>query len=261
VAVTTTNRRIGVLSVLGGIFLASGCGDDLKRPGIYERASLSRGAHLYDDWLGVTGTTPTGDNPGYAQTQGKAKGAATWRCKECHGVDYRGVDGFYSSGSHFTGVAGLVQSSSEDESALFTGIHDACFGPATPASGSQLSDADVWDLVKFIREGVVDLTPYLDATGVPINGDPANGKLLYEGQCVRCHGADGSKLNIGSAVSVSYIGTEANKNGFNFQHRVRFGLVPTPGTLKQEMPAAVNFGWSMGDIRDVLTYARTLPTK
>ena len=28
----------------------------------------------------------------------------TWRCKECHGWDYRGAPGAYSIGSDFTGI-------------------------------------------------------------------------------------------------------------------------------------------------------------
>ena len=31
----------------------------------------------------------------------------TWRCKECHGWDYRGAEGAYASGSHFTGIKGV----------------------------------------------------------------------------------------------------------------------------------------------------------
>jgi thiosulfate dehydrogenase len=115
--------------------------------------------------------------------------------------------------------------------------------------------------VKFVRDGVVDLAPNMVPAGVPTLGDVAAGKALYTAECSRCHGADGANLNIGSAAAVSYIGTEAVKNGYNFTHRVRFGLAAAPGTFKQEMPAAVNFGWTPKNVADVLTYARTLPQK
>jgi mono/diheme cytochrome c family protein len=250
------------------LFLALGCAEEPSKPSsAYAAASLSRGAHLYDDWQTVTGITPPGDNPGYKQTLGTVKGAATWRCKECHGVDYRGVDGFYGSGSHFSGVKGLVEAREKDERELYDAIRGECFGPASANSGAWLSDADVWALVKFVREGVIDLSPNLsgptlDPVGVPTHGgDVVAGQVLYNAECSRCHGPDGATINIGTALGVSYIGTEAVKNGFNFQHRVRFGLAAAPGSFKQTMPGAVNFGWSTKDVIDVLTYARTLPQK
>ena len=63
---------------------------------------LVRGGQLYDTWWKVAGvkdtTPPAGNNPDYARTTGTQQGPATWRCKECHGWDYRGRDGAYQSG-------------------------------------------------------------------------------------------------------------------------------------------------------------------
>ena len=249
-------------AALLALSIVLGCGDGISRPDAYGRASLTRGAKLFDNWQEVTGVTPAGDNPNYSLTKGTAKGAATWRCKECHGIDYRGVDGLYASGSHFTGVKGLLQAAGADPKTLFDAMRGQCLGPTSVSAGSQLSDADVMDLAKFVREGVVDLTQYLDATavGVPLAGDAAVGKVLYDDQCARCHGVGGTSLNIDGTPG-HYVGTEATKNGYNLQHRIRFGLAAVPGTLKQEMPAAVNFGWSMQDVMDVIVYSRTLPVK
>jgi mono/diheme cytochrome c family protein len=250
-----------------GLLLAA-CGSGVSHPTGYGAASAMRGAHLYDNLQVVTGVNPAGDNPGYKKTPGKVTGAATWRCKECHGPDYRGVDGFYATGSHFTGVKGLVASTGKDKTELFNAIRTSCLGPTGADAGSLLSDDDVWDLVKFVREGIIDVTPYLDAGGAPIGGDAGKGKVLYEAQCMRCHDADGARINIGAAenypivtpVHVSYVGTEANHAAFNFfHHRVRFGLAAAPGDFVEEMPAAINFGWTMADVRDLLTYCRTLP--
>ena len=36
---------------------------------------------------------------GLHKTQMNASGSDTWRCKECHGWDYMGVDGAYAGGS------------------------------------------------------------------------------------------------------------------------------------------------------------------
>ncbi|MCP3904086.1 MAG: hypothetical protein GY715_10675, partial [Planctomycetes bacterium] len=57
-----------------------------------------RGGQLWDKWWVVTGAAePVGDHPLYPPA-GTQTGSTTWRCKECHGWDYKGVDGAYSSG-------------------------------------------------------------------------------------------------------------------------------------------------------------------
>jgi mono/diheme cytochrome c family protein len=72
--------------------------------------ALSGGGILYDMWWAVTGADePTGDHPLWAtQNTNTRTGPDTWRCKECHGWDYRGADGAYGSGSHFTGFVGVL---------------------------------------------------------------------------------------------------------------------------------------------------------
>jgi thiosulfate dehydrogenase len=256
------SRSTPLTSALAALALAAlaGCGSDLPRATALARASLARGGKLYDNWQAVTGVTPDGDNPAYASTQGTAKGAATWRCRECHGVDYRGADGNYGSGSHFTGVMGLVASANKSQEELFAAIHDGVDGTGSFHYGTYLSDDDVWDLVRFIRAGIADVTPYLDSAGNPLNGDVANGKVRYGELCVRCHGEDGTKINFGNASRGPRFIRDETGNGFNFVHRVRFGLASDLAELDAEMPAAIDAGWTVKDAVDVLTYARTLPS-
>lgn len=69
--------------------------------------AMARGGQLYDNWMAVVEADPPKQtHPAYPAT-GKKKGATTWRCKECHGWDYKGVDGAYAKGSHFTGIKGV----------------------------------------------------------------------------------------------------------------------------------------------------------
>ena len=46
---------------------------------------------------------PSGDHPMWARRPdaeaNSRSGADTWRCKECHGWDYKGKDGAYAKGS------------------------------------------------------------------------------------------------------------------------------------------------------------------
>jgi len=66
--------------------------------------TIARGGQLYDNWMAVVeAEEPEATHPAYP-ADGKKKGAATWRCKECHGWDYRGKDGAYAKGSHATGI-------------------------------------------------------------------------------------------------------------------------------------------------------------
>ena len=68
---------------------------------------LSEGGRLYDKWWQEYGLKKPGQTHPAYPTKGVKKGANTWRCKECHGWDYRGKDGAYSKGSHFTGIKGI----------------------------------------------------------------------------------------------------------------------------------------------------------
>jgi len=254
--IRVTFARVALMAV--AISAAAGCGDTGGGGGggdPYANASVSRGGRLYDTWWVVKGTAePSSENPGYALTQGTQTGSVTWRCKECHGWDYKGVAGAYATGSHLTGVPGLLDAGNRSQDELTATIRDGLTGEAMSAFGTHLSPADLWDLVKFVKEGTVDLTPYIDsATKAPISADPVRGKTLYDGTCLECHGADGSRLNFGTALEPEYLGHVASGNPWEFQHKVRFGQ---PG---ENMPSAVDDGWTMQDVMDVLSHARTLP--
>lgn len=244
---------VALLAALGAA--CSSGGEDDPNATAYANASVSRGGKLYDSWFATKGSAaPTGENPGYALTQGTQTGSVTWRCKECHGWDYKGATGAYGRGSHFTGVAGLQDTGNHAPEALVAVIRNGIAGEAMSSFGSQLTDADIWDLVKFLREGIIDLTPYIDdATKAPKNADPVRGKTLFDGTCVECHGDDGTKLNFGTLAEPEYVGTVAAENPWEFQHKVRVGQ---PG---EDMPSALDAGWSMQDVMDVLSHARTLP--
>ncbi|NIN67785.1 MAG: hypothetical protein GTO63_24380, partial [Anaerolineae bacterium] len=63
-------------------------------------------------------------------------------------------------------------------------------------------------------------------------------------------------VNFGDEDEPEYVGTIATDNPQEFLHKVRFGQ---PG-INPAMPAAVDLGWSVQDVVDVLAYAQTLPT-
>src|SRR3990170_8450749 len=76
-------------------------------------ATIALGGKLYDNWMKTAGVaTPEGNSPLWAgQATNTRSGADTWRCKECHGWDYKGKDGAYAKGSHLTGFPGVYNAS------------------------------------------------------------------------------------------------------------------------------------------------------
>ena len=207
---------------------------------------------------GVTAAEPIGDHPFWASrpdTQSNTRvGSVTWRCKECHGWDYKGVDGAYGSGSHRTGIAGIFGTTRSASEAFDLIKTDHGYGNAG------LSDDDIWDLAKFVLEGQIDTDDLIDASEAFV-GNLDNGQTLYDSgigtgtACMVCHGADGLQAPPGVDPDEhdDFVGLIANENPWEFQHKVRFGQ---PGTA---MSGSVADGGTTQDVADLGAYAQSLP--
>lgn len=219
-------------------------------------ASIARGGAIYDKWWEVVegSTEPVEDNPMWLlQSSNTRSGVDTWRCKECHGWDYRGKDGAYSSGSHYTGFPGVYNADTTKTKAQLMKILKGNSG--TQIDFTFLGDEALIDLVNFLSEGLLYDPLYINYdTKQVIGANIENGRGLFLGSChMHCHGMTGQRLNIGSEDEPEYVGTLANSNPWEVLHKIRFGNPGTP------MPSAVANGWSIQDIVDVLGYAQTLP--
>ncbi len=210
-----------------------------------------QGGLAYDEWWVVAGLDePTGDQALWAtQSTNEREGPDTYRCKECHGWDYKGADGAYGSGSHRTGFPGIFASADKSvdelETALTTGDHDF----------SVMGEDQIANLIAFIQEGLVDYGQYIDSdTGSIIDADLENGEDLYTGLCRACHGSDGRARNFGSEEEPEYLGDLAADNPWEAFHKGRFGH---PGS-DPEMPSTLMEGWTIEEVRDVIGYAQTL---
>jgi len=208
--------------------------------------SVKRGGLLYDKWFAGR-EKPETNHPLYPATA-KKKGAATWRCKECHGWDYIGARGRYAKGSHFTGIKGTYQvagkPASKIEPMLKSGNHDF---------SKMLSDADIRALATFLSEGQVDIAKFVDSDNRAL-GEADGGKPLYEENCASCHGTDGGQLDFKAKKDgVQGVGWLARKNPQETLHKIRFGH---PGS---DMPSmVVDAGLGEKQISDLLAYAQTL---
>ena len=214
--------------------------------------SVARGGAMYDKWWKIAdgATEPTGDMPVWAaQSSNTRSGADTWRCKECHGWDYEGVDGAYSSGSHKTGFAGVLNAGDSNSAAELVAILKGGDN-ADHDFSSVLSDADLEDLANFINEGLISHAPLIDYDlKEPIGADLANGETLFTATCSVCHGSDGILIDFHEGTGVTGV---ANDNPWETLHKIRFG---NPGT---GMPQTYLLDWSLQDQVDVLGYAQTL---
>ena len=206
--------------------------------------SIARGGKLYDKWFKVnTSNAPNMANPAYPES-GKYKGkkASDWRCKECHGWDYLGKDGAYSSGKHFTGIGGIFQASTMNRTKLASVLRDNNHGYA----GNMLSDRDVMDISNFLQEGMVDMDRYIDRSSKKISGDAVKGKSYYQTICTGSHGLDGKAED-----EAPPLGKLSNKNPWESLHKI------LNGQPDAEMPALLALDMQVSV--DILAYLQTLP--
>ncbi len=208
-----------------------------------------RGGKLYDNWMEELGVdAPEGDQPLWAtQSSNTRSGGDTWRCKECHGWDYKGADGAYGSGSHLTGFPGVYQLADEDPSVAL----DALVGGTNPDHdfSAYLDEQALTDLALFISEEVIDTE-----TVISLSGDTDNGKTLFENNCVDCHGPEALAINFHPDSEPEYPATIANENPLEFLSKLRVGQ---PGVA--DMPSGIDNGWTEQEYADVIAYVQTLP--
>lgn len=209
---------------------------------------LSSGGRIYDNWWNALDKEPPQTtHPSYPAT-GKTTGASTWRCKECHGWDYRGVDGVYGSGSHYTGIKGIYGAIGANEAAIAALIRDPVHG----YTEEMINEEELKRLAAFVSRGQADISRYVNLeTREIIWGDLNRGRAIFQSICAACHGFDGRALDWGDGDEHAYIGTEA----FAAPDEV-FGKIMNghPGVAMINLRA---FGPEAA--HDVLSYAATLP--
>lgn len=275
----TCGRLVGVpaAGIIVGLFVFSvaggwGCRQSaVTEPGVppeLAKADGARGGGLYDKFWAIAGVeAPKTDHPLWASRpdkgSNKRKGPDTWRCKECHGWDYKGIEGAYRSGSHKTGFAGIFGTKLSARE-VFSLLKEPS-GPGEKASGhhygSVLGDGDLWDLTKFVLEGQIVTETMIDGSG-KFTGDAPKGAKWYRSgvgtlaACEKCHGEDGLKVPKGAPETYSaWVGKMAKANPWEVQHKVRFGQPKTP------MVAWFGTEFSARDMADLGAFAQTLPTE
>lgn len=151
-------------------------------------ASVAAGGRMYDDWIReLARKKPTTVHPLYpADGQYTKTPWQTWRCVTCHGWDYLGDKGAFSTGENYTGtkgVAGMIGSTPAQVSAILTdekhGYKDF------------LDDEALEDISNFIVKGLVPMDRVIDRASGRALIEPVTSSAHFSTICVNCHGSDG----------------------------------------------------------------------
>lgn len=209
---------------------------------------LSAGGRIYDNWWkALDREEPGGTHPSYPAA-GAQEGETTWRCKECHGWDYKGVDGVYRAGSHYTGIKGIDGAIGMDEGSIAALLR----APLHGYTRDMITDDELARVAAFVSRGQVDMEAYIDlATREITGGDVENGRAVFQTVCAACHGFDGRRLDWGDDEGPAYVGTEAVAAPDEVLNKI---LNAHPGV---EMVNLRAFG--VDAAADVLRYTSTLP--
>jgi len=244
-------RTVGLLffgMVINGVFSVNAFSEGVNKPS--EAWKLSRGGKIYDNWAVTLKTAvPTKTHSAYPST-GQKQGGSTWRCKECHGWDYKGHDGYYSKGSHYTGIKGIRAMVGKPVNSIKSIIRNKMHG----FTKSMISNKELDNLAYFISNGQVDMSQYIDSTSKKVSGNPEHGANFFQTICAVCHGSNGKKINFHDGKKEpEYVGTVANKNPWELLHKIRSG-----------QPGAAMISLRALDIQvqlDILAYTQGLPVK
>ncbi len=241
----------------------------------YAAADAAKGGIMYDKFW----ATESGFDQNDANLAKFNDYSNFFRCKQCHGWDGLGNKGAYINRKPKTsrpnvtafdmmevrqndapidifnaikGIGGDRRDISYDLSAYDPASNNVD-GDMMPDFSQILTDAQIWDLVKFIKEGMFDVTELYDATyegtyptgsvtfsNLGLDGNAANGKTFYAANCAACHGADGTTLALEDDKTVgSFARTKANEA----QHKVHYGQLGTAMTGQ--------FDLSVSDMKDL----------
>ncbi len=211
--------------------------------------AVARGGQLYDKWWAVLELDPPAETHPAYPAAGKKKGSTTWRCKECHGWDYKGKDGAYSKGSHKTGikgVRGVVGKNVGD-------IHGILMNETHGFDAATMPHSAMEKLALFLSAGQLDTDRYIDRETKIARGNPRRGAQFFQTICAVCHGFDGRDMNFKDEEHPEYVGTVAVNNPWEALHKIRFGQ---PGVGMVALTVL-----DTEDLIDILAYTQTLPVR
>ena len=264
-----TRARISAFFLLSTLVA---CGGESTGPNSspYDLADATRGGMSYDTyWTAGTGFDQA--DPLIATFNAKSD---FFRCKQCHGWDQLGSAGFYINRKPNTSrpnissanlvAASRMMSPEQLFDAIKTGpgatrrppsANLSTYNPATnptvgdqmPDYGAFLSDAQIWDLVRFLKADAFDVTLLYDMTVTGVyptgsvtfsnigkDGNASEGEQIFSARCEYCHGPTGKALSLEGLSLGGFVRAKPNEA----QHKIRYGRMgsamgPTSLTLAE----------------------------
>lgn len=221
----------------------------------YDAAVISNGGIMYDKfWATESDFDQTSAH--LATLNSKAD---FFRCKQCHGWDLKGSTGSYinrkpsKTRPNISSVDVYATAKSKTAQELFDAMKKTAgrrnintdlstYDPATPSTQTEgdkmpnlselLTDAQIWDLVKFMKEGALDVEQLYKATYTGTyptgsvafaewgqGGNAESGNVFYTANCKGCHGVDGKTLPLENMTLGKFTRSKPNE----VQHKIKFG--------------------------------------
>lgn len=228
----------------------------------YDAADRVNGGRLYDRfWASETDFTSPSDPS--VNLSDITDFGDFYRCKQCHAWDQKArfasyIDRGPKTSRPDVSTAMLTGVKSDAIRLLFDEIKHsggADVDPARTADGTNpslggndmadygkiLTDAQIWDLVKFLREGAFDTDQLYDVvttgtypTGSRVfenvgkDGDAAAGTTFFNSNCASCHGANGRDDGSGNIIAINAdigrsMGEFAREKTYEMQHKAVYG--------------------------------------
>jgi len=297
---STNDHQFGSKSLPDGLSVLTLPGDPAAtfNPDIYNRIAsanpelqialdFARGGLLYDKWW----ITPEGNLPAVLPDElalthptwpldlnPQVTPLNSWRCNECHGWDYRGVDGAYGDleSIHYSGISGFIQAtpmigpSLTDPAQIYEFIHSGITSTGSNHDfGVQIDDEAIYALTRFIttiQANVLDVANvgaphhFIDDKTKLVFGDQGVGSKLYHldsgtgGCAVDCHGFDGTSISLQSDTG-SNVETYTIADPWRALHKIQFGSV----SVDAKMPGLAQYNSPDLDFRsaiNVLSYSQ-----
>jgi mono/diheme cytochrome c family protein len=273
-AVDSSRFRILALALVALTLVATAACDDEETTGPpddppeFTAADGINGGTMYDKFW----TPETGWNQGDPNLQTFNDYADFFRCKQCHAWDRKGNAASYigraprTTRPNVSSVDLIEHAEHHTPQELFDALWGSTgrrsvsadlstYDPATNSTvGDQMPDLSeimteeqVWDLVKFLKEEANDTDLLYDYTtsgayptgsitymNIGAGGDATNGDAIYAAECASCHGADGTAIVVDGEFTV---GSFLRAKPYEVQHKVKFGQ---PGTSMGSLVTDVN---------------------
>ena len=250
------NSKLRILSLALVVYLAfaTGCSHDNPLPETpYQKATSVKGGIMYDKFWASEANIPLL----IEDTDLLNDNANFFRCKQCHAWDGLGNTGSYiGRGPSMTrpnvsslNLYELAQSKTKEElvEALknTSGRRDigydlSQYDPATnkeegdkmPNLTQIMGDKELWNLVKFMKEGMFDVSQLYTGlyegaypsgiasySDIGLSGNAGIGDAYYSTNCAGCHGADGTSISLGGKG----VGYFARYKPYELQHKTKYG--------------------------------------